>query len=566
MADITVQNLTKYYGDRLILKDISFDIQPGEKVAILGANGAGKTTLLNILTGRLPYDGGHVGFGQGRTAGVIDQMPDFPPECTVEDILRLAFKESDEVAAAMDELTDEMTRKPDDASLLKRYAQLETRLEILGGYNRDYEINRVCNGLEIPQEMRSQKFSLLSGGEKTRINLARIILEQTDVLLLDEPTNHLDMDAVDWLGNYLENYRGTVLIISHDRWFIDQCCDRVIEIHDCTCDFYNGNYSYYAVERERRREEQLKHHEHELAEKKRLEATARSMHEHGTEHLAKRAASIEKRIARMKVTDRPKTDKKMTVTFGDPNYETEEVLKVRDITKSYDGREILHNVSFNIRNRERVALLGANGAGKTTLLKLLDGAFAATSGSVSITAGETALSPAVKRDLKRIEDIVGRVRREEIPDSYYRAATIREAIEQPLKKHKVPESERLAIVGNLFAHFGLSTVARQSASSLNSEQRHLLAIASALSFSPAAIVADEPTKGLDEIGSSHVAKALFGYNKQVIFATHDVDMITRPQYAIDRALVVDDHAVVFDGEPAAATAFYEDLIRSKVAR
>ena len=214
----------------------------------------------------------------------------------------------------------------------------------------------------------------------------------------------------------------------------------------------------------------------------------------------------------------------------------------------------------------RVAVIGLNGAGKTTLLKLLDGAFAATSGSVSITAGETALSPAVKRDLKRIEDIVGRVRREEIPDSYYRAATIREAIEQPLKKHKVPESERLAIVGNLFAHFGLSTVARQSASSLNSEQRHLLAIASALSFSPAAIVADEPTKGLDEIGSSHVAKALFGYNKQVIFATHDVDMITRPQYAIDRALVVDDHAVVFDGEPAAATAFYEDLIRSKVAR
>lgn len=200
----------------------------------------------------------------------------------------------------------------------------------------------------------------------------------------------------------------------------------------------------------------------------------------------------------------------------------------------------------------RVAVIGLNGAGKTTLLKLLDGALAATSGSVSITAGETALSPAVKRDLKRIEDIVGRVRRE--------------AIDQPLKKHKVPESERLAIVGNLFAHFGLSTVARQSASSLNSEQRHLLAIASALSFSPAAIVADEPTKGLDEIGSAHVAKALFGYNKQVIFATHDVDMITRPQYAIDRALVVDDHAVVFDGEPAAAAAFYEDLIRSKVAR
>lgn len=247
MADITVQNLTKYYGDRLILKDISFDIQPGEKVAILGANGAGKTTLLNILTGRLPYDGGHVGFGQGRTAGVIDQMPDFPPESTVEDILRLAFKESDEVAAAMDELTDEMTRKPDDASLLKRYAQLETRLEILGGYNRDYEINRVCNGLEIPQEMRSQKFSLLSGGEKTRINLARIILEQTDVLLLDEPTNHLDLLSREALEEALRAFDGTLLFVSHDRYFLAGLADKIIELKDGALTVYPCGYEQYLL-------------------------------------------------------------------------------------------------------------------------------------------------------------------------------------------------------------------------------------------------------------------------------------------------------------------------------
>ncbi len=250
MADITVQNLTKYYGDRLILKDISFDIQPGEKVAILGANGAGKTTLLNILTGRLSYDGGHVAFGQGRTAGVIDQMPDFPPESTVEDILRLAFKESDEVAAAMDALTDEMTRKADDASLLKRYAQLETRLEILGGYNRDYEINRVCNGLEIAQEMRSQKFDLLSGGEKTRINLARIILEQTDVLLLDEPTNHLDMESKEIIVHFLKAFEGAILVVSHDREVLNGVTERTLEMEGGTLTAYLGNYSYYKEKKE----------------------------------------------------------------------------------------------------------------------------------------------------------------------------------------------------------------------------------------------------------------------------------------------------------------------------
>ncbi len=193
------------------------------------------------------------------------------------------------------------------------------------------------------------------------------------MLLLDEPTNHLDMDAVDWLGNYSRITAAPCSLSRMTRWFIDQCCDRVIEIHDCTCDFYNGNYSYYAVERERRREEQLKHYEHELAEKKRLRrprvpctSTAPSIWR-SVPRLSRSA------LRRMKVTDRPKTDKKMTVTFGDPNYETEEVLKVRDITKSYDGREILHNVSFNIRNRERVALLGANGAGRNTMLKILLG-------------------------------------------------------------------------------------------------------------------------------------------------------------------------------------------------
>ena len=217
----------------------------------------------------------------------------------------------------------------------------------------------------------------------------------------------------------------------------------------------------------------------------------------------------------------------------------------------------------------RVAVIGLNGSGKTTLLKLLDGAITASVGTVAVTVGfgsgvdDEVLNPAVKRDLKRIEDVIGRVRREEIPNSYYQAKDIREAIDQPLKKHKVPESERQQIIGDLFSHFDLTNVARQPASALDSEKRHLLAIASALSFSPAAIVADEPTKGLDEIGSAHVARALFSYDKQVIFATHDIDLIQRSEYAIDRVLVLNEHELVFDGTPADAATFYNDLIRQQ---
>lgn len=387
MADITVNNLTKYYGDKLILSDLTFDIKAGEKVAILGENGAGKTTLLNILSKRLDYDNGNVSIIDGKTVGMIDQMPVYPENTTVEDVLKTAFNDIYIVEKQMKEIEKQMEKEPENSDLLKKYDRCQQKIDAMGGYNKDFEIDKVCNGLEISQSQRKQYFCKLSGGEKTRINLARIILEQTDILLLDEPTNHLDMDAVNWLGNYFENYCGTIITVSHDRYFLDQCCDRIIEVKDCKIEFYAGSYSFYAVERERRYEQRLKEHENQMAEIKRLEAVSRLMHERGTELLAKRAASIDKRIARMKVTDRPKKEKSIHVSFGDVNYETEDVLKVRDIKKSYGNRIILNNLTFNIRNGEKVAILGDNGAGKTTLLKIILGEEKADDGTVKKGVG-----------------------------------------------------------------------------------------------------------------------------------------------------------------------------------
>lgn len=503
MADITVQNLTKYYGDRLILSDLTFDIQPGEKVAILGPNGAGKTTLLHILAGRLDYDGGHVSIGAGRTVGMIDQMPDYPDGVTVEDVLRSAFRDADAVKREMEALEAGMAARPEDESLLRRYGALQQRLDALGGYNRDFEVDKVCNGLDIPPARRAQPVNQLSGGEKTRANLARIILEQTDILLLDEPTNHLDMDAVRWLGDYLEGYTGTVVTVSHDRYFLDQCCERILEVHDNTVEFYAGSYSYYAVERERRYEQQLREHENQMAEKKRLEGVARIMHEHGTEHLAKRAASIEKRIARMKVTDRPRRDKRMSVSFGDPNYETEDVLKVRGITKSYGERIILQNVTFNVRNGERVAILGDNGAGKTTLLKILLGEETADEGTVKKGVG---LRPAY------------------LPQTVHFANENRNLIDTLIYDKNVTMQTARNRLG-AFKFSGEDQM--KTVSTLSGGEKSRLRLCELMYDPLNMLILDEPTNHLDLMSREWIEEAVEAFTGTLLFVSHDRYFVER---------------------------------------
>lgn len=503
MADIEIQNLSKYFGDRLILENISFAVQPGEKVALLGANGTGKTTLLHILTGKLPYDGGTVQIGQGKTIGVIDQMPNFPPEATVETVLRSAFYETDEITQQMTELENQMARNTNDAGLLKRYGALGARLEALGGYNRDYEIDKVSNGLAISKSQRQQPFALLSGGEQTRVNLARIILEHTDILLLDEPTNHLDMPAVGWLGEYLDNYAGTVLTVSHDRWFLDRCCTRIIELREHHCDLYAGSYSYYAQERQRRLAQQLALHENQMAEKKRLEATARKMHEHGTEHLAKRAASIDKRVARMTVTDRPRPEKRMNLTFGDPNYQTEDVLKVRGICKSYDGRMILQDLSFAVRNQERIAILGENGTGKTTLLRILMGEETADAGTIRKGVG---LRPAY------------------LPQKVRFANETRNLIDTLIYDKNISMQQARSRLG-AFLFSGEDQL--KFVSTLSGGEKSRLRLCELMYDPLNMLILDEPTNHLDILAREWLEEAVEGFTGTLLFVSHDRYFVSR---------------------------------------
>ena len=375
MVDIQVTNLTKFFviGENL-LENLSFEIQEGECVAILGRNGCGKTTLFNILTGQMDYDSGEVYVNPNKKLGLISQIPKFPEGFTVEDVLRSAFTELLRLRRRMEALEGEMAAGASDAQL-REYDSLTNRFQTGGGYDMDVEVDKICNGLGISSEQRGQEFASLSGGEKTRMNLARLLLEKTDILLLDEPTNHLDLRSVEWLEQYINAFKGTVLTISHDRYFIDQVADRVIEIADGHAEFYSGNYSFYMDEKQARFDLQMKQYEQEQAKLKQLGYTLERMKGWGINNrtLYRRAMSIQHRMERIHRTEKPKKERTMKASFGEKDFSGDIVFKMKGVSKSFGDRVLFSDINLSVEGGERIALLGDNGTGKTTFIKCLLG-------------------------------------------------------------------------------------------------------------------------------------------------------------------------------------------------
>ncbi len=375
MIDISVKDLVKSFdSERNVLDGISFDVQAGERVGLLGKNGAGKTTLFKILTGELDYNSGEIAFAAGKKVGLISQIPVYPEGYTVEDVLRTAFRQLECIKEQMQALEARMTdHTPQD--VLQRYDELLNRYTAGGGYDTDTETDKICNGLAITAAQRGQAFASLSGGEKTRVNLARLLLEKTEILLLDEPTNHLDMNSVEWLEDYIEKFKGTVLTISHDRYFLDRVVSRIVEIHDGKAEFYSGNYSFYVQEKQARFELQLKQYEKEQAKLGQLGFTLERMKGWGINNrtLYRRAMSIQHRMERIEKTDRPTKDKTMRARFNQRDFFGDEVLSIKNLSKTFDGRTLFSDVELEMGGGERVALLGDNGTGKTTFLKMLLG-------------------------------------------------------------------------------------------------------------------------------------------------------------------------------------------------
>lgn len=375
MIDIQVEGVVKSFEiGKNVLDGLTFQIDQGERVGLLGRNGAGKTTLFKIMTGEMDCDEGTVVIGAGRRIGLISQIPVYPAGYTVENVLRTAFSRLRALAEEMENLTARMTAGESGPALLKRYGTLNEKFEMFGGYDTDVAVDKVANGLSISREMRAQLFDSLSGGEKTRVNLGRLILEDTDILLLDEPTNHLDLHATEWLEEYVNRFKGTVVVISHDRYFLDRIVTRVIEIADGKAEFYSGNYSFYAVEKERRFQERMKQYQKEQAKIEQLTEAAERLKLWafmGNDALYKRAFSMEKRIQRMRTTEKPTQKRKMDARFNSTEFRGDEVLVLRNVSKSFGEKRLFSEISLKIEGGERVALIGDNGTGKSTLIKMI---------------------------------------------------------------------------------------------------------------------------------------------------------------------------------------------------
>ncbi len=506
MIDISVSSLVKSFElGKNILDGLSFTVNSGERVGILGHNGCGKTTLFRILVGELFPDEGEVMVAPGKRLGLISQIPVYPEGTTTEDVLKEAHCHLYRIQDRLSDLSVEMEHD-DSPALLQEYDRLSEDFRRLGGYEMDVERNRVANGLDIPPRMREQLFDSLSGGEKTRVNLARLILEDTDILLLDEPTNHLDLHATEWLEDYLLHFKGTVLAISHDRYFLDRVVQRSIEISEGKAEFYAGNYSFYVEERQHRFEEKLKQYEKDQAKIEQLQRAAEQMHLWafmGNDKLHKRAFSMEKRIEKLSHTERPKEERRLNVKFKQRSFEGDEVLIIDGVSKAFGEKQLFSDLTATITGGERVALIGDNGAGKSTLVKLI-------MGQETPDCGYLALGPAIRKAY--------------LPQQVRFSSDSRSALDTMLYDARCQPQEardRLAAFG--FRGEDVLT----PVSALSGGERSRLCLCILMGRDINFLILDEPTNHLDIASREWMEDALSDFEQTLLFVSHDRYLIEK---------------------------------------
>ena len=498
---LSCNNISKSFGTDIIIKSCSFNIEDHEKAAIVGINGAGKSTLLKIITGEEPADTGIVTLAKDKTLGYLAQQQDLQSDRSIYDEL-LSVKqyildmesELRRIEAAMNSASgDELE------ALMNRYTNLNHEFEMNNGYAYKSEITGVLKGLGFTEEDFYLHVNTLSGGQKTRVSLGKLLLSKPDIIMLDEPTNHLDMESISWLENYLLNYNGAVLIVAHDRYFLDKIVSKIIEIDNGDCTVFPGNYTDYASKKAILRNMKLKEYLNQQRDIKHQEAVIAKLKQFNREKSIKRAESREKMLDKMEVVDKPvELNAKMNIQLEPSVVSGNDVLTVTDLTKSFDGNTLFNNINFDIKRGERVALIGNNGTGKTTILKLINGIIQPDSGSIYLGA-KVAIGYYDQEHHVLDPD---KTLFQEIQDAY-------------------PDLNNTQIRNTLAAFLFTDDDVFKYIRDLSGGERGRVSLAKLMLSNANLLILDEPTNHLDIVSKEILENALNSYTGTVLYVSHD---------------------------------------------
>ena len=492
---LTIQNIQKYFGAELCLRNISCVLDAQDRAGIIGENGAGKTTLIKIITGELYPDDGIVTLAHGATIGYLEQNSVLDPACTVYGEMENAFRSVLDAMDEMKRLERQMAECPGDHMLLERHAQLSAVVDAADGYNMDTQIKKILNGMAFPAPDYQKSVAVLSGGEHTRLCLAKLLLQKPDLLILDEPTNHLDFETMEWLDSYLKTYPGAILVVSHDRYFLDAVCNRIFEIEDNTLTAYKGNYSAYLPQKEAAVALQQKQHDADMEKAAKLEDyIARNLVRAST---TKMAQSRRKQLEKMEITEAPRTshtDLKFRFTFDVTPYN--EILTAKNISVTLGGKRLVEGLDLLVKRGERLVIAGPNGAGKSTLLRVLDGKLRPQAGTVRLGAGA---KPSVfeQQQLRRGGTVISTI------------------------WDKYPKFTELEVRSHLAKLNFRGEDVFKPCSALSGGELARLRFAEILLEKPNLLFLDEPTNHLDIYTRESLGAALASYEGTLVLVTHD---------------------------------------------
>ena len=492
---LTIQNIQKYFGAELCLRNISCVLDAQDRAGVIGENGAGKTTLIKIITGELYPDDGIVTLAHGATVGYLEQNSVLDPACTVYGEMENAFRSVLDAMDEMKRLERQMAECPGDHMLLERHAQLSAVVDAADGYNMDTQIKKILNGMAFPAPDYQKSVAVLSGGEHTRLCLAKLLLQKPDLLILDAPTNHLDFETMEWLESYLKTYPGAIRVVSHDRYFLDAVCNRIFEIEDSTLTAYKGNYSAYLPQKEAAVALQQKQHDADMEKAAKLEDyIARNLVRAST---TKMAQSRRKQLEKMEITEAPRTshtDLKFRFTFDVTPYN--EILTAKNISVTLGSKRLVEGLDLLVKRGERLVIAGPNGAGKSTLLRVLDGKLRPQAGTVRLGAGA---KPSVfeQQQLRRGGTVISTI------------------------WDKYPKFTELEVRSHLAKLNFRGEDVFKPCSALSGGELARLRFAEILLEKPNLLFLDEPTNHLDIYTRESLGAALASYEGTLVLVTHD---------------------------------------------